>query len=95
MADEDKDPEYETTSGEAGLAFIQSRIVIEAGLDKDGNRGVSCGFYDLSKEVDENGQPFAISYFEGKQLLAVAEDQFLIQYGMLHPPNYLAFRDDF
>lgn len=85
MADEE--PQYENQPGKH-IAFVEHQITIKSGIDQQGHRGIYCEFLDLTKAPDEDGHHFGIPYFQGKQLLAVAGDQLLIQYGMLHPPTY-------
>ena len=71
------------------LSMVTGRITIEVGFSENGTRGMHCVFQDLSNnpEDDRTEDEKILGYFEGKQMLAVAQDQFLIQHGLLNDPN--------
>lgn len=71
------------------LSMVTGRITIEVGFSENGTRGMHCVFQDLSNnpEDDRTEDEKILGYFEGKQMLAIAQDQFLIQHGLLNDPN--------
>lgn len=71
------------------FAMITGEIRIQVGFDENGVRGIHCIFLDKSNDPADNRteDEKILGYFEGKQMLAVAQDQFLIQHGLLNDPN--------
>ena len=71
------------------FAMITGEIRIQVGFDENGSRGIHCIFLDRSNDPadDRPEDEKILGYFEGKQMLAVAQDQFLIQHGLLNDPN--------
>ena len=74
---------------ESPLSMVTGEIRIQVGFDENGTRGMHCVFQDLSNnpEDDRTEDEKILGYFEGKQMLAIAQDQFLIQHGLLNDPN--------
>ena len=74
---------------ESPLHMVSGRIVIEVGFSVNGERGLHCVFQDLSNnpEDDRADDEKILGYFDGKQMLAIAHDQFLVQHGLLNDPN--------
>lgn len=67
-----------------GLQVVTGQILIQQGFNADGLASIFCQFYDVSQGEDADGNSVSLNYFDGKKMLAVAEDQFLMQCGLMH-----------
>lgn len=61
------------------IPVVTGRITIEIGITENGERCVTHLFEDLCN-LDEDGNPHLLGYFDGKMALGTASDEFMMKH---------------
>lgn len=72
-----------TNTPSDSIPIITAQITITLGLSAEGDRAIHTDFVDVAAGLDDEGKEQIIQYFDGRLMLALAEDNFKICHGLL------------